>query len=157
MRVIKTLAVWVAAFALVAFLSIEIASHIILSRSVKSVDSLVPPEFFRATDSGHQWEIITAAIAAGPEGGYTLTNVDIERAKELVYVALTCAPEEWEGGDAISASSSTVRFLGEIYPGVKEQNPTLHNQVPLRRLREILYQYPPQGWRVVWAGLFGKW
>ncbi len=98
-----------------------------------------------------------AAMEAGPEGGYTLTNVDLERAKELVYVALTCAPEEWEGDDSVSASSATVRFLCEIYPDVKEQIPPLHNRVHLRRLREILYQHPPQRWCVVWATLFGKW
>jgi hypothetical protein len=156
MNTAKKFAVWVGAFALVAFLSIEFAGRIMLSRRAKSVKSLVPLEFFGTADSRLQWEIITAAMESGPEGGYTLSNVDIERAKELVYVALTCAPEEWEGGDSVSASSATVRFLGEIYPEVKEQIPPLHSRIPLKQLQEILYQHPSQGWRIVRAGLSGR-
>ncbi|RBP42336.1 hypothetical protein DES53_10640 [Roseimicrobium gellanilyticum] len=157
MKATKRFIVWVGAFALLAFSSIESAGHIILSRGVRSDDSLVPLEFSQATDSRKQWEIITAAMEAGPDGGYTLTNVDVERAKELVYVALTCAPEEWEGGGSVFVYSTTVRFLGEVYPGVPKRNETMHNQILLRQLREILYQHPPQGWRIVWASLFGEW
>lgn len=157
MKAVKRFTIWVSAFALVAFSLIEISGHIILSRSVKSADSLVPLEFFRATDSRQQWEIITAAMEAGPDGGFTLTNVDIERAKELVYVGLTCAPEEKEGNDYVSASAATMRFLREIYPDSKALTSDTGGMLSLRRLRENIYQAPPQGWLVVWACLFGEW
>ena len=86
-----------------------------------------------------------------------MTWQDVERAKELVVVAVSCAPDEWEGGDSVKMSSKCIRFLAQLYPDIEALGTGPNASIPLRKVKKVITAHPPETWRAVYATIvFGE-
>lgn len=104
---------------------------------------------------GKRWAEVQRLMAAIPPEGCPLVHSELERARALMWTALSCSPPEYEGGDMLPASLRTVQYLQLAYPGLKTRTFSYQGDKFIRvaQALQVISNGPIGGWKVPFVEL----
>ncbi len=95
-----------------------------------------------------RWAEAIHLMKTTPSHKCHLAAKEMERAKEIVLIALTAHPEEWEGSGLVPASLGTIEYLMLIYPDLAQFVVPNEDMIKLEAVHEYISSHSVPYWRI---------